>query len=79
MIIFSKISLQIAQTYLAMERIQMQISQYKKELKTPRVKVSESATEIVRFCTTEQDPLRDGLPKSQNPFVKQSGSICSII
>ena len=63
----------------AMERIQMQIAQYRKELNTPRIKMSESSVEIVRFCTTEPDPLRDGLPKSQNPFLKQGSTCCTII
>ncbi|KAI6661151.1 hypothetical protein LOD99_13691b [Oopsacas minuta] len=62
-----------------MERIKIQIEQYKKELDNPRIKMSESSVEIVRFCTTEPDPLRDGLPKSQNPFLKQGTSCCSII
>ena len=51
--------------------------QMKRELGVEREKVSTSANSLMQYCFEEPDPLVEGVPKRENPFIKKS--VCTIL
>ncbi len=58
-----------------MDSVMLEIEQYKKELDNPRQRVSESCQDIIRYATSESDPLRDGVPDENNRYKSPKGCI----
>ena len=60
-----------------LERLQHVNDQLKREAGIQRTKVSVTANELKDYTLNEPDPLIEGIPKRDNPFVKKSS--CTIL
>uniref|UniRef100_A0A1X7V7S5 Guanine nucleotide-binding protein subunit gamma n=1 Tax=Amphimedon queenslandica TaxID=400682 RepID=A0A1X7V7S5_AMPQE len=59
------------------DRLRKMNDQMKRELGIERQKVSVVANSLKEYCISESDPLVDGVPKRDNPFIKKSS--CTIL
>jgi hypothetical protein len=59
------------------EQLQKINEQLKKEADIERGRVSESARDLIDYCNTTPDPLQQGIPRRDNPFI--SKGVCTIL
>lgn len=59
------------------ERLQATTEQLRKELSIERSKVSVAGNDLKQYCLNTPDPLVSGVPKRDNPFLKQGS--CTIL
>ncbi|KAM4623184.1 guanine nucleotide-binding protein G(I)/G(S)/G(O) subunit gamma-T2 [Discoglossus pictus] len=68
----------MAQDMTEKDLLKMEVEQLKKEIKTERILVSKSASEMKAYVESlaTEDPLLKGVPEDKNPFKEKGG--CSV-